>query len=101
MRSSVPSPSAAVATRTSLPRGLVSFAVSPALLVLSLFQNKRPKDYTQYAEYITETLALIGERRRAIGYQKHKSEHIEKPLKYKCAFLYQLCSDRFKVRPCY
>jgi len=60
--------------------------------------NKSPKDFTKYAEYITETLALIGGRRAGNrnSYKTHPSEHIEKQLKYKCAFLYQLCSDRFK-----
>jgi hypothetical protein len=58
-------------------------------------RTKRPKDYLNYAEYLSDLLELVSIRRKSIDF-KQKRDEIEKPLKMHAAHLFRICSERFK-----
>uniref|UniRef100_A0A915CXE6 U3 small nucleolar RNA-associated protein 6 n=1 Tax=Ditylenchus dipsaci TaxID=166011 RepID=A0A915CXE6_9BILA len=58
-------------------------------------QTKNPADYIAYANYLAEVIEYIEDQRKATR-QFLKYDKIDKKLKYKCAFLHRICSDRFK-----
>lgn len=65
-------------------------------MLATLFQTKRPKDFINYGEYLSDLLELVRIRRKAANLRNKKGE-IEKPLKLHAAHLFRICSERFKV----
>lgn len=58
-------------------------------------QTKDPNDFLNYADYLIKMLELIKMRRDKNAYH-FKYDRIEMPIKFKCAHLFRVCSDRFK-----
>ncbi|GMT02808.1 hypothetical protein PENTCL1PPCAC_24982, partial [Pristionchus entomophagus] len=57
--------------------------------------HKKPDDFINYGEYLSELLDLLFERRQAIGYA-HKKEIIEHAIKRKAAGIYRRLCERFQ-----
>uniref|UniRef100_A0A914V5B0 U3 small nucleolar RNA-associated protein 6 n=2 Tax=Plectus sambesii TaxID=2011161 RepID=A0A914V5B0_9BILA len=60
-------------------------------------QTKRPDDFVNYAEYMTDLLRLIKRRRKAINYF-HKTAEIDNTVRNKAEALYRRCTHRFQDR---
>ncbi|GMT34262.1 hypothetical protein PFISCL1PPCAC_25559, partial [Pristionchus fissidentatus] len=57
--------------------------------------HKKPEDYLNYGEYLSDLLDLLDERRKSIGYN-HKKEVIEYAIKRKGASVYRRLCERFQ-----
>ena len=58
-------------------------------------RTKSAKDYLAYAAFIAGKLDLVKQRRKEMKYT-HRYDDIDRPLKNKCAFLFRICTLRFK-----
>jgi hypothetical protein len=74
----------------------VSFFLIIFFKKLIFIKTKAAKDFLGYANYLKDQLALVEKRRKETKYA-HRYDQIERPLKDKCAFLYRICTQRFKV----
>ncbi|KAI1730919.1 u3 small nucleolar RNA-associated protein 6 domain-containing protein [Ditylenchus destructor] len=58
--------------------------------------RKTPEDFQTYATFISNTLERIASQRKHLKMFDDKYHKIDLPLKYKCAFTYRCCSERYK-----